>query len=399
MSRFRPQFTLSLFVLAHFSHHVITAITAPLLPLIRSTFDLSYTQAGFLLSAYTISYGIAHLPSGWLSGRIGPLFLILVGIVGVGASGLLAGVAWSFALLVTAQLLMGLSGSGYHPAASYFISRVTPPAKRGRALGIHVTGGSASYFLSPILAAMIAAAWGWRGSYITLAIPTILFGVVLSLLLSRVSRHNRQKPLKTEEQKGDASSVPWVKVIAFLALTTLGGALTGSVIGFIPLYLVDTYGVQEETAAGLLAIIFSAGIWVAPLAGYLSDRLGRLPMVIIASFAAGPVIILLNYMPLGFGFYALLLLIGIYIFVRMPVSEAYIYGEVPLRLRSTLLGVYFFGSSLGGGALTPVIGWIADHYSFLHSFWIAGGTLFILTILCSGLILGSRLFARRVPVS
>ena len=60
---------LPLFVFAHFTHHVITAIAAPLLPLIRTSFSLSYTQSGVLLSAFTIAYGLGHLPAGRLSDR------------------------------------------------------------------------------------------------------------------------------------------------------------------------------------------------------------------------------------------------------------------------------------------------------------------------------------------
>lgn len=395
--RLRPVFTLSLFVTAHFGHHVITAVMVPMLPMIRSSFGLSYTQTGFLLSAYTVSYGIAHLFSGWLSGRIGPRFLILVGIVGVGAAGLLAGVAGSFAFLVAAQLIMGVAGSGYHPAASYFISSITAPERRGRALGIHVIGGSASLFMSPILAAAIAAAWGWRGSFITLAIPTILLGVLLSVLLDRVSRqHNKQKgaaagPPRTGE------SVRWTPIIAFLALSTLGGTLAASLIGFIPLYLVDSFGIRAETAARLLAIVYSAGIWAAPLAGWLSDRVGRPSVVITVSFITGPVIVLMNFVSPGIGFYALLLLIGVYLFVRMPLSEAYLYGEVPSQQRSTLLGVYFFSSSLGVGAFTLLIGRIIDQYGFQRAFWISGVSLFVITVICSAVILATKIFSKRIP--
>jgi MFS family permease len=170
-------------------------------------------------------------------------------------------------------------------------------------------------------------------------------------------------------------------------------------IGFIPLYLVDTFGVRAETAARLLAIIYSAGIWAAPLAGWLSDHMGRLSLMIIVSFIAGPAIVLMNFISPGFGFYILLLLIGVYLFVRMPLSEAYLYGEVPSHLRSTLLGVYFFGSSLGGGAFTLLIGRIVDQYGFQRVFWISGVSLFVITVLCSAVIITFGMISRRVRLS
>ncbi len=84
---------LSLFVLAHFSHHLIPALLIPLLPYIRDDLSLTYTQAGWLVSAYSLAYGISQLPSGWLADRIGPRIVLTIGVAGVGVAGLLIGLA------------------------------------------------------------------------------------------------------------------------------------------------------------------------------------------------------------------------------------------------------------------------------------------------------------------
>ena len=46
-----------LFVLGHFSHHIMTAITVPLIPFIRGAFGLDYAQSGLVVSAFTLAYG------------------------------------------------------------------------------------------------------------------------------------------------------------------------------------------------------------------------------------------------------------------------------------------------------------------------------------------------------
>ena len=69
-----------IFVVAHLSHHVITALVVPLLPFIRNDFGLDYTQAGFVISAFSLSYGIAQLPAGWMADRLGPHKLITLSI-------------------------------------------------------------------------------------------------------------------------------------------------------------------------------------------------------------------------------------------------------------------------------------------------------------------------------
>ncbi len=378
---------LPLFVLAHFTHHVITAIVAPLLPLIRTSFSLSYTQSGILLSAYTIAYGVGHLPAGWLSDRISPVLMIFIGIAGVAVAGVMFGLAPSFTLLVAANALIGLTGSGYHPAASYLISRVAKPEQRGRALGIHVIGGSTSYFLAPLLAGSIAVAVGWRGTYITLSVPTLILGVALVLLLQRAAvKRGISRTVKRAAKEKKRGPRFWVWLFSFLVLSTLSGALVGSTIGFVPLLLVDSYGIREEAAASLQAIIFSGGFWVAPLAGYLSDRVGKLPLLFAAIAIAVPAIFLLPRISMGAGLYVLLVLIGVFVFTRMPASESFLFVHAPARQRATLLGVYFLGSSVGGGVFTPVIGWLSDRSGFRYSFAVIALAMVVLTVICGAIL-------------
>jgi FSR family fosmidomycin resistance protein-like MFS transporter len=380
---------LPLFVLAHFTHHVITAIAAPLLPLIRTSFSLSYTQSGLLLSAFTVAYGVGHLPAGWLSDRISPVLMIFVGIAGVAIAGVMFGLAPTFSMLVGANALIGLTGSGYHPAASYLISRVAKPAQRGSALGVHVIGGSASHFLAPLLAGAVAAAVGWRGTYISLSVPTLVLGVTLVVLLQRaaVKRGISKTEVRAAKEPTRGARF-WIWLFSFLALSTLSGALVGSAIGFVPLLLVDTHGIREETAAGLQAVVFSGGFWAAPLAGYLSDRVGKLPLLFTACAIVVPVIFFLPRVSTGAGLYILLILIGVFVFMRMPVSESFLLAHAPARQRATLLGTYFLGSSAGGGVFTPLIGWLSDRHDFRYSFTVVALIMVVLTVIC-GTILGS----------
>ena len=378
------------FVAAHFVHHLLTALPIPLLPLIRSDFALDYTLSGWVVSAFNLAYGIGQLPAGLLADRIGPGIIITVGICGVALAGFFVGLSQSFWMLLVFLALMGFLGGGYHPASPPLIAALVEPHRRGKALGLHVIGGGASYFLAPLIGTGIAVFWGWRGSFIWLAVPTAVFGLLFYLILRR----------QANAQVTGAeilSSFPDVFVqhsarnlAIFIFLSTFTGAVIFATISFIPLFLVDHFGFAKEKAGAFFALIYSAGLWVSPIGGYFSDRWGRIPVILGICFLAGPVISALHLPPGQWGILALLLLLGIIIYVRMPVSESYIIRHTSPRNRSTILGIYFFGGMEGGGVLTPIAGHLIDHYGFAASFTIAGAFLLVVTFVCAILLRGSR---------
>ena len=382
---------LPFFVMAHFTHHLLTALPTPLLPFIRSDLNLDYTQSALVISAFTFSYGIGQLPAGWLADRIGQRVLITIGLCGVAVAGLLVGLSKTYTMMLVCLVLMGLAGGGYHPAATPLISASVDPKKRGRALGIHLIGGSGSFFLSPIIAAAIAAAWGWRGSFIGLAIATAVFGIIFYIFLGRWAGSSHAQPAKTDD-RDEASSLRdrMRRLVAFMVLSVLSGGMFYSSISFLPLYIVDHFGISKRTAASLLAFIYSAGLWAGPLGGYLSDRLGRVKLILATCFISGTAVYLLNHVPYGPGFFVLLLVMGMSMFMRLVVSEAFIIGQTPTRHRSTVYGIFYFSNQESGAVFAPILGTVIDHFGFNYSFTIASVFIIILTLICAPFLRDSQ---------
>jgi hypothetical protein len=104
------------------------------------------------------------------------------------------------------------------------------------------------------------------------------------------------------------------------------------------------------------------------LGGYLSDHFGAVPVILAACFTTGPIIYLINLVPYGLGFTAVI-------------------DETSERYRSTILGIYFFSGHEGSGVLTPVMGLLIDHLGFSSSFTIAGVALVGVTLACSVFLL------------
>ncbi len=363
----------------------------PLLPFIRNNFALDYTQAGLVVSVFSLSYGIGQLPAGWLADRIGPRILITIGICGVALAGFLVGLSQTYIMLIVLLALMGVAGGGYHPSAAPMISASVEPKNRGRALGFHLIGGSGSFFLAPLIAAAIAATWGWRGSFIGLAVPTMIFGITFYVLLGRRAKMSKTQQTITNHHDETPSPPGYLRrLVIFMILTTFTQAVTFSAIAFIPLFLVDHFGVGEGTAAAFLSIIYSAGLWASPLGGYLSDRLGRVPVVLATCLITGPLIYLLNLVSYSLGIGALLLIIGIVIYIRMPASESYIIGQAPERHRSMIYGIYYSAGIEGGAILTLVMGYLINRFGFYSSFTIASIAVVVMTLICSVFLWGKQ---------
>ena len=129
----RPLFSsfLPLLMLSHFFHHLVSSLPVPLLPMMRNEFRLDYTQSGITYSAFSLAYGIAHIPAGWITDRIGPRIMITVGVSGVALAGLLIGVSQTYLMLIIFMALMGIFGGGYHPAAPQIVAGSINAEKEG----------------------------------------------------------------------------------------------------------------------------------------------------------------------------------------------------------------------------------------------------------------------------
>ena len=413
----RPLIVILLITAAHYFHHQLTALVVPLLPFMRDGFGLTYTQAGGLVSAFALSYGIGQLPAGWLADRIGPRYLLLAGITGVAAAGILVGLSRTYLALVLFLILMGIMGGGYHPSATPIISMAVPPHQRGRAVGIHLVGGSASHLVAPLLGVAIAGVLGWRGSFLVIATPVFVLGVVVFVLFGRLTfapesgvsttvaapgapgapdaigpdaigpepdAAERAGPGEGAARASLKGTVSSRRVGFFLALTCVMGAFIASIVAFLPLFLVDVLGAGESVAAFALALFYSAGFWAAPMGGILADRFGPSVVFTAVAIAVGPVIVLLGLSGGVVGATVLLLLLGGVMFVRMTVSESFLVDAVSPARRSTVLGIYFFAGMEGSGIITPLLGNLIDRFGFRFAFTTIGVVTMVLLVVLAG---------------
>ncbi|MGD9119024.1 MAG: MFS transporter, partial [Dehalococcoidia bacterium] len=282
-------------------------------------------------------------------------------------------------------------GGGYHPAASPLVSTLVDKRDRGSALGLHQIGGTASFFLTPLIAAALFQVLSWRWTVVSMAIPVFIIGIVLFVILTRRG-YAPKAPMVTTNPQSESDQGPGSvrRLIPYIALGVALQMLLMGAIYYIALYAVDDLHASADTGALLFSLFHFAGLWAGPAGGYLSDRLGTKPVLITASLIAGPAIYLLQFASLGWSIYLVLLIIGMCMYLAMPVTELQIISHAPTRYRSTVLGVYYFASRGGIGLSAPVLGFIADRYGFATSFTVTGAVMTAVALVCTFFLLRNR---------
>ncbi|MEW6672457.1 MAG: MFS transporter [Thermodesulfobacteriota bacterium] len=374
MLKTAPKLLILQFVLAHLSHHMATGVLIPILPILREGFNLNYFQSGILVSAFSVAYGIGQVPMAMLADRFKPRPVILLGLAGTSLTAIAVSLTGGFRQMVVCFIAMGLLGGTYHAPAASFISEFIPPAKRGRALGMHIIGGTASFSITPAAALAIASLFhSWRASFFVLALPALLTAAMLW--------HATRQGQSVGDGVGPATNSPgekavapakngpgasWMEIIRALGvvvcLTVVLQIVISSVNSYLPLYLVDHHHISPRWAGIVISVIAAAGMVGAPLGGALSDRFGRRQVVLLTFCLAGPFFYAVTTAPFGIFLLLALVCYGMAMSFRMATMESLIADVVPVGRRTTVLGVYFFMGQEMAGVSTPVVGWFIDRH-------------------------------------
>ena len=392
---FRPYFTgiFPFYVFAHFGHHAVSAMLRPLSPMIRTDLNLSYTNIGWMQMAFGLSNGLSQLPAGRLADRFGARLMVLLGVTGVAVAGFFIGFTNSYAMLVGLLVLSALVGAGYHPASAAAIASSVPEEYRGRTLGVHLIGGTSAFWIVPLLAAPIAATWGWRTPYLVLTAPVAVLGVFLYMKIGKrikAEARKRQGQISDTGTPSAQAGINWGKLVPFMTISVLTGTMVQSVSGYLALYATDVLLVSEATAAMLMSVTPAIGLFAAPLGGYLADRFGSMRVILVVSYITIPLIYLLGITPNVGALVTVMIALGLVMNTRMPTSESYIAGNTPEHRRATVLGIYYFAGTGVGAPLAPIVGNLIDRMGFQKTYALASAVTAAITLICSAFLWKNR---------
>jgi MFS family permease len=254
------------------------AAIAPLLPGYVEDLGLSKAEAGILSAAYAAGTLVGSLPAGFVASRVGPRKTVIGGLLLLGCASVVFGFADQIYMLDAARFTQGVAGALIWSGSMTWLITSAPEEKRGAIIGTALGTAIAGSLLGPALGA-IAASIGTEpvfGSVLVIAL-------VLSYAASRLPEAPAPKAQRLEEVVATLLSRPLLEAAAFVAVPSV---MFGAIGVLVPLRIDDLGGGHGLIAGGFI-VGAALEAMVAPMAGRLSDRVGRrTPYVIGLSICA-----------------------------------------------------------------------------------------------------------------
>jgi MFS family permease len=266
-------------------------------------------NVGFIFALLAFAAGFAVRPFGALIfGRFGDMigrkytFLVTMTLMGIGTFfiGVIPGYAtWGIlapTLLIVLRLIQGLALGGEYGGAAIYVAEHAPANKRGYYTSWIQTTATLGLFLALLLILGVRKAmgeeafgdWGWR-------IPFLLSAILLIVSLWIRLKLNESPLFKKMVDEGKQSKRPLSEAFgvwsnAKIAILALFGATAGEAVVwyggqfYALFFMTQTIKVPSITAQIMVAIALALGTPFFILFGWLSDKIGRKP-IMLAGFA------------------------------------------------------------------------------------------------------------------
>jgi ACS family hexuronate transporter-like MFS transporter len=399
-------------------------VLSVLAPVLRTQFDWSNTQYGYVAVAFNLGMMVGQIPIGAFMDRVGAklgLAVIFVAWSLISVAHAFAGpgtlietlsgpfVAWipgfstlaaGLAGFIVLRFIMGVTQCGNYTAGIKALAGLFPAATRSRAGGIFNAGAQFGSVIAPPIVVFLATQFGWRMAFV---IPGLVGLLWLLPWMATFPGKDRMTAISIRPAGTPSSSGPPVrftqllgnhKVLGLFLIRVFTGPITTFYWTWLPLYLRNGRG-MSFLALGFFALVPNfIGMGGNVIGGLITDRLVKVTgsvdkgrkIAFTCAFGLGA---LSMTMPCVGNDYLAVLLMGLALFGNQWVAAAYIgtVGDVvPQQLAGRVNGIAGLGDN--GAALLAVLytGVIVDKYGWTPVFF-AAGTMPFLAMLSLFLVL------------
>ena len=337
------------------------------LPGVQADFGVARGAASLPYTLTMVGFAFGTIALGRLADRTGIVLPILISAVSLGLGFGLSSQVHSLWLFSVLHFLVGMgSGAGFAPliadVSHWFVKR------RGLAVVIVASGNYLAGALWPMLMNQLMPLYGWRGTYLVIALTCVVTLLPVALLLRR----------KPEKQAMDAATEAAAAAQADLGLSPRALQTLLIVAGFaccvamsmpqvhIVAYCGDLgYGVAR--GAEMLSLMLALGIISRILSGYVSDKIGGAATLLIGSIMQGLALVLYLFFNGLSSLYIISGIFGLFQGGIVPMYAVICREFLPPREAGRRIGLVMASTIIGmafGGYISGVIYDATQSYRF-----------------------------------
>jgi MFS family permease len=363
--------------LAHAISHAYGAILPLILPALQAELHLTYAQIGLMFTLSNLVWGPLQLGFGILGRYYSRKRILGLGHVCQGLAIMGTALSQSFGGLLTWRLFSRVADAPQHPIGNALISQSFTAERRGLGFALNTAGANLGTVAVPALGGLLIATFGWRSTLALFGLVGALVGVALIGLL---------RDDQVQERDGAAREKVGTELWALLSQRDALLLLVSHVIGsggrgfsvatlYVPLYLSQTLKMDQVQLGGLLTIMMIGSVVGPLLAGPLSDRFGRKPILlldaVVACLCFGG-LLLVGAHP--WALIAVLVLTGLAVYSEGPVMQTALADVAGKTSMEMLFGLYFTIGAIMGAPWALVLGTLVDVYGFPVAFAVMGAS-------------------------
>ncbi len=340
----------------------------------RSFFPARTPGASLLMSLATFGAGFLMRPLGAavigrLADRSGrrPAMLLSFSLMGLGMVGLALtpsyrSIGLAAPLLVLAwRLLQGFSVGGEVGASLAYLVEAAPSGRRGLYSSLQPMTADAAAFCSGLVGLVLSSAltpgqldeFGWRIAFL-LGAAIVPVGLVL----------RRALPETLAQELPPAGPAPGYRRVAVLGFCLLAsGTVIGYVQDYLTTYAADTLGLSPRLAFAATMVSAFSMMCCDPLGGWLSDALGRRPVMIVSTALLAactyPAFLVIVRFHSPAALYGACVLLGVLTGLNQGPVVAALAESLPQRVRGRALSlVYALAIAVFGGSTQFAVQWL-----------------------------------------
>jgi MFS family permease len=372
-----------LITIGHSLTHWYPATFYLLLPLIGRELGLSYSEIGLVMTSQYIAGALSNIPGGALVDTVGKKGLLMaVSLFWIGVPYLLMGFTHSYWMLLACVALVGIGNNLWHPTAIPTLAN-RYPARKGLVLSLHGMGGNVGDALAPLAIGALLAILSWREVVVLNIVP----GIVMALLilgylgtLKLASKHeaDAHDGQTLREYVAGLRALAKNRNLVLLSTSSAFRSMTqNGLLTFLPVYLAYELGYSPFWVGACMFVLQAAGFAASPIAGHLSDRMGRRRIMMASMAMTALILVFMAVAGRSIAFVALIAVLGFFLYAIRPVLQAWLLDATPKKMGGTSIGV-LFATQAAGSAVGPLLGGVlADRFGLMATFWFLAGTIVV----------------------